>query len=254
MLTQETLVYLTELRRRLLYCVYSYLILFCLFFYAADSLFNFLAIPLLKFLPEQSTLVATQITSPVIMPIKLALNLAFFCNLPIIFYQIWLFITPALYKQEKQYIFPLVLISLILFLTGVFFAYYFILPMMFSFFVQWLPADVKIMADINNYLEFIFKMFLIFGLVFEIPLIIIILIKLRLITAQQLTNFRSYFILLAFVLAMFLTPPDVLSMILLAVPICLLYELGILIAKLPLRNYHRSCDPGHSTAKSRNLL
>ena len=231
MLTQETLDYLTELRKRLLYCVYTYLILFALFFYTAHSIFEFLSTPLLQFLPTGSSFVATQITTPVVMPIKLALNLALFSSLPMIFFQLWLFITPALYKHEKSYVLPFVILSLFLFLAGVAFAYYFILPMMFSFFVQWLPNNVAIMADINNYLDFVFNMFLIFGFVFEIPLAIVLLVKANLISAEQLVNKRSYFILIAFIVSMFLTPPDVLSMTLLAVPICLLYEIGILIAK-----------------------
>lgn len=231
MLTAETINYLTEVRTRLIYCVYGYLIFFCLFFYTAHSVFELLAQPLLKFLPPQSTLVATQITSPVIMPIKLALNFAIFCTLPIIFTQIWLFITPALYQHEKKYIIPLIILSLLLFFIGVSFAYFFILPMMFSFFINWLPPNVAIMADINSYLDFIFKMFLIFGLIFELPLVIIILVRLNVITYRQLITYRKYFTLLAFIIAMFLTPPDVLSMILLAVPICLLYEIGVIIAK-----------------------
>ena len=231
MLTQETLDYLTELRKRLLYCVYTYFILFALFFYTAHSIFEFLSTPLLQFLPAGSSFVATQITTPVVMPIKLALNLALFSSLPMIFCQLWLFITPALYKHEKSYVLPFVILSLFLFLVGVAFAYYFILPMMFSFFVQWLPNNVAIMADINNYLDFVFNMFLIFGFVFEIPLAIVLLVKANFISAEQLVNKRSYFILIAFIVSMFLTPPDVLSMTLLAVPICLLYEVGILIAK-----------------------
>jgi len=231
MLTEQTLDYLTELRKRLLYCVYTYLILFALFFYTAHSIFEFLSTPLLQFLPTGSSFVATQITTPVVMPIKLALNLALFCSLPMIFFQLWLFITPALYKHEKTYVLPFVILSLFLFLIGVAFAYYFILPMMFSFFVQWLPNNVAIMADINNYLDFVFNMFLIFGFVFEIPLAIVLLVKANFISAEQLVNKRSYFILIAFIVSMFLTPPDVLSMTLLAVPICLLYEIGILIAK-----------------------
>jgi sec-independent protein translocase protein TatC len=147
-----------------------------------------------------------------------------------IFLQIWFYITPALYSHEKRYIIPLFLTSFVLFILGVVFAYYLILPMMFSLFMQWLPKNVAIMADINSYLDFIFNMFLIFGLVFEIPLVIIILVKFNFISAEQLSKQRSYFILIAFTISMLLTPPDVLSMTLLAVPICLLYEIGILIA------------------------
>lgn len=231
MLSNDTIKNLTELRTRLLYCLYTYIILFVIYFYSANNIFSFLSKPLLKFLPNNGGLVATNILTPVVMPIKLSMNLALFTSIPMIFFQCWKFIAPGLYPSEKKYILPSALSSLILFIIGVIFAYYFILPMMFGFFLQWLPPNVAIMTDINSYLEFIFNMFLIFGLVFQIPIVIIILIHLKIITVTQLVEHRSYFILIAFVVSMFLTPPDVLSMILLAVPICILYEIGIILAK-----------------------
>jgi sec-independent protein translocase protein TatC len=236
MISNETIKNLTEIRTRLIYCLYSYIILFAIFFYSSHSIFNFLSEPLLKFLPQNSSLIATHITSPVIMPITLAMNLSLFANLPIIFYHIWQFIAPGLYSNEKKYIIPLVSSSIILFATGVAFAYYFSLPMMFSLFVTWLPTNVAIMADINNYLEFIFHMFFIFGLVFQVPLVVIILIKLNIISVQQLINIRPYFIIIDFIISMFLTPPDVLSMVILAVPIWILYECGICLGKLTVRS------------------
>lgn len=231
MLSKDTIKNLTELRARLLYCIYAYAIFFVIYFYSANNIFGFLSQPLLKFLPNKGGLVATNILTPVVMPIKLSMNLALFTSMPMIFFQCWKFIAPGLYPNEKKYIIPSASASLILFLIGVVFAYYFILPMMFGFFVQWLPPNVAIMTDINSYLDFIFSMFLIFGLVFQIPMAIIILLKLNIITVQQLVAYRSYFILISFVVSMFLTPPDVLSMVLLAVPICMLYEIGIFIAK-----------------------
>lgn len=231
MLSPETLNNLTELRSRLIYCVISYLILFSVFFYCSHNIFNFLSTPLLKFLPTNSSLIATNVTTPVIMPIKLALNLALFTSLPIVFYNLWQFISPGLYTAEKKNILPLVMVSLFLFFIGIIFAYYFILPTMFSFFIVWLPPSVAIMADINSYLDFIFNMFITFGIIFEIPLVIITLFKLNIINIEQLVNYRKYFILLSFIIAMMLTPPDVLSMILLAIPICLLYEIGLIIIK-----------------------
>lgn len=232
MLSKDTLENLNEIRSRLIYCCCSYFVLFIIFFYTSHIIFDFLSEPLLKFLPQNSSLIATHITSPVIMPIKLAMNLSLFANLPIIFYHIWQFAAPGLYHNEKKYIIPSVVSSLILFIVGVAFAYYLSLPMMFSLFVAWLPSNVAIMADINTYLDFIFNMFLIFGLVFQVPLVVIILIKLNIISVQQLINIRPYFIIAAFIISMLLTPPDVLSMIMLAVPICILYEFGIWLGKM----------------------
>lgn len=232
MFSETTKHSLIELRRRLIYCLISYFILFATFFYSAHNIFDFLSDPLLQFLPKNSSLVATQVTTPVLMPINLALNLAIFFNLPFIFLNLWLFIAPGLYPNEKKYIIPLFITSLILFTLGVLFSYYFVLPLMFSIFVTWLPSNVNIMTDINNYLDFIFNIFLIFGIVFQIPLIIIILTKLNIITYQSLINYRSYFVIIAFIISMLLTPPDVMSMIMLAVPICLLYELGIILARI----------------------
>jgi sec-independent protein translocase protein TatC len=231
MLSKDTIKNLTELRARLLYCIYAYVIFFVIYFYCANNIFGFLSQPLLKFLPNKGGLVATNILTPVVMPIKLSMNLALFTSMPMIFLQCWKFIAPGLYPNEKKYIIPSALSSLILFIIGVVFAYYFILPMMFGFFVQWLPPNVAIMTDINSYLDFIFNMFLIFGLVFQIPMAIIIFLRLKIITVQQLVEYRPYFILISFVVSMFLTPPDVLSMVLLAVPICVLYEIGLFIAK-----------------------
>lgn len=222
---------LVEIRFRLIYCVISYFLLFVTFFYCSHYIFKILSEPLLAFLPGNSSLIATDVLSPVVMPIKLAMNLAFFANIPIIFYQTWKFIAPGLYKNEKKYIIPLVSVSLLLFLLGLSFAYTIALPMMFQIFIAWLPQNVAIMADINNYLDFIFNMLFIFGFVFEIPLIIIILAKLNIITAKQLAEIRPYFTIVAFIISMLLTPPDVISMIMLALPICLLYETGVLIVR-----------------------
>lgn len=239
MFNENTVNSLLEIRQRLIYCLICYGLLFIIFFYHADVIFNLLSAPLLKFLPKNSSLIASNITTPVIMPITLAMNIALFSCLPFCFYHIWRFVAPALYPKEKKYIIPLVSISILLFLTGILFAYCFMLPMMFGLFVSWLPNNVAIMADINNYLEFTFHIFLILGLVFQIPLIIIVLMKLNIITYHYLIHIRSYFIIGAFITAMFLTPPDVMSMIMLAVPICLLYEIGILFGRLMAKKSHR---------------
>lgn len=232
MLKKETKNNLLELRTRLIYCLCIYFVLFCILFYASHYIFNLLSEPLLRFLPSNSSLIASSVISPVIMPVKLSMNLSFILTLPVIFYNLWKFIAPGLYPQEKVYVIPMVITSLILFSFGVIFSYYIVLPLMFSVFVNWLPTDVAIMTDINNYLDFVFNMFLIFGIIFEIPLAILVLIKLNIITTNQLRDIRPYFVILAFIISMLLTPPDVISMIILAVPICVLYEMGLLLAKL----------------------
>lgn len=239
MFSETTKHNLIEIRTRLIYCVANYLVFFCLCFYSSHIIFNFLSEPLLKFLPQNSSLVATDVLSPVVMPIKLSMNLALFASIPFIFYQTWKFIAPGLYSNEKKYVIPLAAISLILFTIGLVFAYKLALPMMFSVFVAWLPTNVAIMTDINNYLDFIFNILLIFGLVFQIPLVIIVLTRLNITTHQQLVNIRPYFVIIAFFISMLLTPPDVISMILLALPVCLLFEVGLLLARIKFSKPHK---------------
>lgn len=223
--------HLLELRQRLIKILVIFFITFFVTFYFSKEIFHFLAEPLLRFLPKDGKLVATDITAPVIMPIKLALFSSFLINLPIILHQVWQFISPALYPHEKQNILPITISSLFLFFIGMSFAYYLVFPLMFNLFVEVLPPDVTLMTDITSYLDFVIKMLIIFGITFQIPCIIILLLKFKVISIEQIIQARPYYIISAFVISMILTPPDVLSMVLLALPICGLIEFAVLIGK-----------------------
>lgn len=224
------LVHLLELRRRALYALLCFASLFLLFFCVADKLYHFLVYPLIHLLPDQQGLIATQITSPVFTPLKLASTAALFFSIPFALHQLWMFIGPGLYKKERQHIPGLVSLSLVLFITGALFCFYLVLPFMFQLFIHALPKDVRFMPDMANALEFITHMLILFGLCFQVPLICLVLVRFKLIKVEQLRELRPYAIVLAFILGMLLTPPDVLSQIMLAIPLCLLYESGIILA------------------------
>lgn len=226
MLTQ-----ILELRRRLIITVSSFAGLFLLAFYFANPLFSFVISPLLNSLPQHQGLIATAITSPLITPIKLAANIALICTAPIALMQAWRFIVPALYHHERQPLSKAIFTSIALFCLGVLFCFYLVLPFMFQFISKALPSGVHMMPDISNALDFITNMLLIFGLFFQVPLICLLMVLWQWIELQTLIVMRPYVIVLAFILGMLLTPPDVLSQIMLALPLCLLYELGILLAR-----------------------
>lgn len=222
--------HLLELRQRILIilCVFSGF--FILFFLFSDELFHLLVKPLLAELPGKTPLIATQITSPVLIPIMLAANTAMLFTAPIVLLQLWHFIAPGLYQHERSPIKNMVISSLVLFLAGIVFCFYFILPFMFQFFTKTLPPGVKMMPDISSALHFTTYMLLLFGFCFQVPLICVALVRLQWIDITLLRQIRPYVIVTAFILGMLLTPPDVLSQIMLAVPLCLLYEIGILLA------------------------
>lgn len=222
--------HLLELRQRILIilCVFSGF--FILFFLFSDELFHLFVTPLLAELPGKTPLIATQITSPVLIPITLAANTAMLFTAPIVLLQLWHFIAPGLYRHERSPIKNMVISSLVLFLAGIVFCYYFILPFMFQFFTKALPPGVKMMPDISSALHFTTYMLLLFGFCFQVPLICVVLVRLQWIDITLLRQIRPYVIVTAFILGMLLTPPDVLSQIMLALPLCLLYEIGILLA------------------------
>tara|TARA_R110000868_G_scaffold28031_4_gene105487 strand:+ start:20861 stop:21604 length:744 start_codon:yes stop_codon:yes gene_type:complete len=223
--------HLLEIRQRIIKTLIIFIITFAITFYFSNNIFHFLATPLLKFLPTDAKLIATDITTPVIMPIKLALFASFLIDLPLFVYQIWKFISPALYPNEKNNLLPITISSLFLFAIGMSFAYYLVFPVMFNLFIDILPPDVTLMTDINSYLDFVIKMLIIFGVAFQIPCILLLLLKFNILKLEQITQARPYYIISAFVISMILTPPDVLSMLLLGVPICCLIELAVLLGK-----------------------
>lgn len=223
------LIHLLELRRRSIHTLLWFGGLFVLFFFGANELFQTIVSPLLHTLSTQEGLIATQITSPVLTPLKLAADAALLFSAPFALFQLWYFISPGLYKSEQKLLRIALILSLLLFVVGVLFCFYLVLPFMFRFFVHALPKGVRYMPDMAYALDFITHMLLLFGLCFQVPLMCFILVRLDIIEVATLKKIRPYVIVAAFIIGMLLTPPDVLSQIMLAIPLCILYELGIIL-------------------------
>ncbi len=234
--TQETFIsHLIELRDRLLRMAAGFLLTFICLFPFANKLYTFLAQPMLAKLPAGSQLVATAVTTPFFVPMKVAMMAAIVLSLPWTLYQAWGFIAPGLYAHEKRFVLPLVFASTLLFLAGMAFAYFLVFPVVFGFIVGVAPHGVTVMTDIGNYLDFVISMFLAFGIAFEVPVVVVLLVKLGMVSIEKLKEIRSYVIVGAFVIGAIFTPPDVVSQIMLAVPLWLLYETGIIVAQLMVR-------------------
>lgn len=226
--------HLVELRTRLIRASIAVLVIFLCLFPFSEELFTLVAQPLMDKMPAGSTMIATQVASPFLTPFKTTLWVAVFAAMPVVIYQVWAFVAPGLYKKEKRFAVPLVVSSILLFYCGVAFAYGVVFPLMFGFFNAVAPEGVAVMTDINNYLDFILVIFFAFGLAFEVPIATVMLVWSGLTTPAKLGNARAYVFLGAFVAGMLLTPPDVISQTLLAVPIYLLYEAGIIMARIML--------------------
>lgn len=234
---QETFIaHLIELRDRLLHMVAGFLLVFICLFPFANKLYSLLAQPLLSRLPAGGKLIATAVTTPFFVPMKVAMLAAVVLSLPYTLYQAWSFIAPGLYAHERRFVLPLVVTSTLLFLTGMAFAYFLVFPVIFGFIVGIAPAGVAVMTDIGNYLDFVITLFLAFGLAFEVPVVVVVLVRMGIVSVQVLQEVRSYVIVGAFVIGAIFTPPDVVSQIMLAMPLWLLYEAGILAARLMDRN------------------
>lgn len=234
---QESIVtHLVELRDRLIKIVIGVVIVLLCLFPFANEIYTFLAEPLLKHLPEQSTMVAIDVASPFLTPFKLVLVLSVVVTIPWILYQVWAFIAPGLYKHEKRLVMPLLASSSLLFYLGMVFAYYVVFPLVFGFFTKVTPEGVAVMTDISRYLDFVTKMFIAFGIAFEVPVLTFILVTTGVTTVEALSGARSYVIVAAFVVGMLLTPPDIISQVLLAIPVWILFELGLLMTKLVNKN------------------
>jgi sec-independent protein translocase protein TatC len=229
---QSFLSHLIELRERLLKAVAAVLLILVALIPIANRLYAWLALPLIKHLPQGGTMIATEIASPFLTPIKLAFFVALFIAMPFILYQLWAFVAPGLYRHEKRLALPILFSAMVLFYVGCAFAYFLVLPAVFTFLTSVAPTGVAVMPDISHYLDFVLVLFLAFGLCFEVPVVIIILVSLGVVTPAQLVKSRGYAIVGATVIAAVLTPPDVLSMLMLAVPMCALYEVGIIAARL----------------------
>lgn len=223
--------HLVELRTRLLRAIVAVLVVFLALVPVAKGLYTLLAKPLLSRLPEGSSMVAIDVATPFLVPIKLAFFSAVVIAMPMVLYQIWAFVAPGLYRHEKRLAMPLLVSATFLFYLGCAFAYFLVLPTVFGFLVGVAPEGVSMMTDLSHYLDFVLALFLAFGLCFEIPVAVVILVALGVVTPEMLTKNRPYVIVGAFVVAAVLTPPDVLSQIMLAVPMCLLFEIGVFAAR-----------------------
>lgn len=233
---QPFISHLVELRNRLLKVVLSVLLVFLVMAPFANEIYSFLAEPLMKFLPENTSMVAIDVISPFLTPFKLVLVAAIFAAIPVILYQFWAFVAPGLYAHEKRMIAPLLFASTLLFALGMAFAYFVVFPIVFEFLTSAAPTGVTMMTDIAKYLDFVLTMFFAFGMAFEVPIVTIVLVWVGVFTPQQLADKRPYIIVGAFIVGMFLTPPDAISQTLLAVPIWLLFESGLLFSRLFVRN------------------
>ncbi|OOF36110.1 twin-arginine translocase subunit TatC [Rodentibacter heidelbergensis] len=229
--SQPLISHLVELRNRLLRCVICVAVIFVSLVYFSNDIYHFVASPLTEVMPKGATMIATNIQTPFFTPIKLTAIVSIFISVPYLLYQIWAFIAPALYQHEKRMIYPLLFSSTILFYCGVAFAYYVVFPFVFGFFTQTAPEGVAIATDISSYLDFALALFLAFGVCFEVPIAIILLCWTGVTTVKSLSEKRPYIIVAAFFIGMILTPPDVFSQTLLAVPMWLLFEVGLLVAR-----------------------
>jgi sec-independent protein translocase protein TatC len=224
--------HLLELRNRLMKAMLAVLLLFipCAIF--ANDIYSIVAQPLLEKLPKGTTLIATSVVSPFMTPFKLAFYVALFAAMPVVLYQIWAFVAPGLYKREKRFAVPLLVSSVFLFYSGVLFAYYVVFPVMFSYLVGTAPSGVSYMPDIAAYLDFILTMFFAFGVAFEVPVAVVLLVLTGLVKVESLGKNRGYVIIGIFIVAAFLTPPDAISQTIMAVPMWLLYEGGLVMARV----------------------
>ena len=230
--SQPFMAHLLELRNRLLRIFIAVLVIFAILFPFSEALYLYISEPLRAFLPSASTMIATEITSPFLTPFKLALVSAMFISMPYTLYQLWAFVAPALYQQEKKIAVPLFFASVILFYTGMAFAYYLVFPLVFMFFTSVAPEGISVMPDIRAYLDFVLKLFMAFGLSFQIPIAVVILSWIGTVNPNKLAKKRPYVFVLCFVIGMLLTPPDIISQALLAIPMWLLFEVGILFGRL----------------------
>ena len=230
--TQETFIsHLIELRSRLLRSIVAIVVvLVCLFPWAKD-IYAALAAPLLKALPHGSTMIATDVTGTFLVPLKVTLMAAFLIALPYVLYQMWAFVAPGLYHHEKRLALPVIFSSVIFFALGMAFAYFIVFPIAFGFFAGYTPTGVQMMTDIDKYLSFVLTMFIAFGITFEVPVVVIVLVRLGVVKLETLRSIRGYVVVGAFVVGAIFTPPDILSQVMLAVPLWLLFELGLLVAR-----------------------
>lgn len=230
---QETFIsHLIELRTRLVRAIVAVLGVFLIVAYWTKDIYSFLAKPLLAVLPAGASMIATDVTTTFFVPVKVSMLVAFMIALPYVLYQMWAFVAPGLYQHEKRLVVPLLFSSTLLFFVGMAFAYFVVFPMAFRFFADFTPVGVTMATDIDKYFSFVLTMFVVFGIAFEVPVVEVLLVKIGAVTVTQLKEIRRYVIVAIFVVAAVVTPPDVFSQLALAIPLCFLYELGIVLARL----------------------
>jgi sec-independent protein translocase protein TatC len=227
---QPFVYHLIELRDRLLRIVLAVAVVFLALLPFSDFLFSSLSGPLISHLPEGSSMIAIEVTSPFLIPFKLTLVLALFIAMPFVLYQLWAFIAPGLYEHERRLVLPLLASSIVLFYAGAAFAYFVVFPLIFAFLTSTAPEGVSVMTDISRYLDFVLTLFFAFGAAFEVPVVTVLLVWTGVVTQDGLRQKRPYIVVIAFVIGMVLTPPDVISQTLLAIPMWLLFELGLLFS------------------------
>lgn len=242
-LAEGTLIsHLLELRDRLLRAFLAVIVVFVPIAFFSNEVFTLVAQPLIDKLPAGSSLIATSVISPFMTPFKLAFFVALFAAMPYVLYQVWAFVAPGLYRHEKRFALPLLLSSIILFYAGVAFAYFAVFPVMFDFFASATPVGVRMMTDITSYMDFVLTMFLCFGLAFEVPVVVVLLVLTGLVKVDKLAEIRGYVLIGIFVIAAILTPPDAISQTIMAVPMYLLYEGGLLMARLMQRMRSKTAE------------
>jgi len=233
--THETFVsHLIELRERVSRALIAVGVFFVILFIwpGSGAVYDFLAMPLMQALPDGTKMIATGVITPFMVPMKVTALAAFLLALPFVLYQVWAFVAPGLYEHEKHFALPVVVCSTVLFLIGVAFCYFFVFGKVFTFINEFSPKSITPAPDIENYLSFVITMFIAFGMAFEVPIVVIVLARMNVVSIEKLKDFRSYFIVLAFIIAAIVTPPDVVSQLALAIPMCILYEIGIWAAQL----------------------
>ncbi len=230
--TESFISHLIELRNRLLRSVVGFILVFFGLFPFANKIYSLLAAPMLAKLPAGGQMIATAVTTPFFVPMKVAMMAAFVISLPHTLYQIWAFVAPGLYAHEKKLMMPVIIASCVLFITGMAFAYFAVFPVVFGFMVKSAPVGVAVMTDISQYLDFVITLFMAFGLAFEVPIAVVLVVRFSWVTVAQLKEVRSYVIVGAFIIGAIFTPPDIISQFMLAVPLWLLYEAGVLVAQL----------------------
>lgn len=224
--------HLIELRSRLMKAAIVVIVVFLCLMPWAGTIYDYLALPMMQSLPQGSKMIATGVITPFLIPVKVTMLVAFIIALPWVLYQMWAFVAPGLYSHEKKLIAPLVISSSVLFIAGVAFCYFLVFGVIFHFINNFAPHSISVAPDIDSYFGFVMTMFVAFGLTFEVPIVVIVLVRMGLVSVDKLKQIRPYVIVGAFVVAAVVTPPDVMSQMLLAVPLCLLYEIGLLLAPM----------------------